>query len=54
LVSAEDKEEALDHKAVLRIKELKKLQEMERDKIYSVIDAYIRDAKTRQAYGVHR
>ena len=39
LVSNEDKEEALDHKAVLRIKELEKLQEMERDKIYSVIDA---------------
>jgi transcriptional regulator with XRE-family HTH domain len=53
LVSEEDKEEALDNEAVVRIKEIQKLPSDEKDKIFSVIDALIRDFKTKQAYIKH-
>lgn len=50
LVSEEAKEEALDKEAVKRIKEIQKLPQEEQDKLLSVMDALIRDFKTRKAY----
>lgn len=50
LVSDSDKEEALDNETVKRIIEVQKLPDKEKDKVISVIDALIRDFKTRQAY----
>ncbi|PXY42835.1 XRE family transcriptional regulator [Flavobacterium cheongpyeongense] len=50
LAGEEDKEEVLDNEAVKRIKEIQKLPLSEKEKIYSVIDALIRDHKTKKAY----
>lgn len=50
LASDSDKEDVLDNEAVKRIKEIQKLPETEKDKIYSVIDALVRDYKTKKAY----
>jgi transcriptional regulator with XRE-family HTH domain len=50
LASDQDKEEILDNEAVKRIKEIQKLPMAEKEKIYSVVDALIRDHKTKKAY----
>ncbi|WP_271768741.1 helix-turn-helix domain-containing protein [Aquimarina algiphila] len=50
LVSDNDKEDVLDNDAVKRIKEIQGLPDSEKDKIYSVVDALIRDYKTKKAY----
>ena len=50
LVSDSDQEEALDNEAVKRIKEIQSLPPNEKDKVLSVVDALIRDFKTKQAY----
>lgn len=50
LAGEEDKEEVLDNEAVKRIKEIQKLPLSEKEKIYSVVDALIRDHKTKKAY----
>lgn len=50
LVSDNEQEDILDNNAVKRIKEIQQLPELEKDKIYSVIDALIRDTKAKQAY----
>lgn len=50
LVSDSDKEDVLDNNAVKRIKEIQSLPDTEKDKIYSVVDALIRDYKTKKAY----
>jgi transcriptional regulator with XRE-family HTH domain len=50
LVSDSDKEDVLDNDAVKRIKEIQELPFSEKDKIYSVIDALIRDYRTKKAY----
>ncbi len=50
LVNDSDQEEVLDNDAVKRIKEIQTLPFKEKDKIYSVIDALIRDYRTKKAY----
>ena len=50
LVSDSDQEEVLDNDTVKRIKEIQNLPNIEKDKVFSVIDALIRDYKTQQAY----
>jgi transcriptional regulator with XRE-family HTH domain len=50
LVNDSDQEEVLDNDAVKRIREIQGLPFKEKDKIYSVIDALIRDYKTKKAY----
>ena len=50
LMSDSDKEDVLDNEAVKRIKEIQVLPVSEKDKIYSVIDALIRDYRTKKAY----
>ncbi len=50
LVNEEAKEEVLDNEAVKRIKDIQKLPQEEKTKIFSVIDALVRDYKTRKAY----
>lgn len=35
-----------------RIKEISNLSEKDRDKILSIVDAFIRDTKTKQAYRI--
>lgn len=50
LVSDDDKEDTLDKEAVKRVKEIQDLPISEKDKLFSVIDALIRDFKTKQAY----
>lgn len=54
LASEEEKEETLNHDAVVRIKELQKLPEQEKNKILDVLDSLIRDFKTQQAYQLTR
>ncbi len=54
LVSESDKEEALDNEAVKRIKEIQLLPKDDKEKIYSVIDALIRDTKAKQAFGISK
>jgi len=50
LVSDSDIEDVLDNDTVNRIKEIQILPDSEKDKIYSIIDALIRDYKTKKAY----
>ncbi|MEE9362070.1 MAG: helix-turn-helix transcriptional regulator [Cellulophaga sp.] len=50
LVSDSDNEDVLDNDTVNRIKEIQILPDSEKDKIYSIIDALIRDYKTKKAY----
>jgi len=50
LVNDNDDEEILDNETVKRIKEIQQLPEIEKNKILSVVDALIRDTKTRLAY----
>ena len=50
LVNDDDREEVLDNDTVKRIREIQKLPGQEKDKIFSVIDALVRDFKTKQAY----
>lgn len=50
LVSDDDKEEVLDNDTLKRIRDIQKLPESEKDKVFSVIDALVRDFKTKQAY----
>lgn len=50
LVSNSDKEDVLDNDAVKRIKEIQNLPLSEKDKIYSVIDALVRDYRTKKTY----
>jgi transcriptional regulator with XRE-family HTH domain len=50
LVSNSEQEEALDNEAVKRIKAIQNLPPQEKEKILSVVDALIRDFKTKQAY----
>jgi hypothetical protein len=52
LVSDSEKEEVLDNEAVRRIKEIQQLPNGDKDKIYSVIDALIRDTKAKQSFGI--
>lgn len=52
LVSDGDQEEVLDNEAVRRIKEIQQLPDGDKDKIYSVIDAFIRDTKAKQSFGI--
>lgn len=50
LVSDSEQEEALDKDMVSRIKAIQNLPDSEKEKVISVIDALVRDFKTRQAY----
>ena len=50
LVSDNEQEDDLDPEAVKRVKEIQTLPDSEKDKIFSVIDALIRDYKTKKAY----
>jgi len=50
LVSQEERQEAIDNKMIQRIKEIQKLSENDQLNIISVIDAFVRDAKTKKAY----
>ena len=50
LVNDDEREEVLDNDTVKRIREIQKLPGQEKDKIFSVIDALVRDFKTKQAY----
>jgi transcriptional regulator with XRE-family HTH domain len=50
LVSNDDQEEVLDNQAVKRIKDIQSLPTDEQDKVFSVLDALVRDFKAKQAY----
>lgn len=50
LVSDSDHEEALDNETVKRVKEIQALPPSEKDKVFSVVDALVRDYKTKLAY----
>lgn len=50
LVNEDAKEELLDSEAVTRIKDIQKLPTEEKTKIFAVVDALVRDYKTRKAY----
>jgi transcriptional regulator with XRE-family HTH domain len=50
LVSEDAKDDALDKDAIKRIKDIQKLPEQEKEKVLTVIDALVRDFKTRKAY----
>lgn len=50
LVSEEEQPDELNPEAVKRVKEIQALPDSEREKLFSVIDALIRDYKTKKAY----
>lgn len=50
LVSDKELEDVLDNNSVKRIQAIQKLPDTEKDKIYSVIDAFLRDFNAKQAY----
>jgi len=50
LVSDSEQDEALVNEAVKRIKAIQNLPKQEKDKVFSVLDALVRDFKTKQAY----
>lgn len=52
LVSNEEKQMAIDNGMLQRIMEIQKLSDPERNVIVSVIDAFIRDTKAKQAFGL--
>jgi transcriptional regulator with XRE-family HTH domain len=52
LVSNDENEQTLDNEAVKRIKEIQELPNDEKVKIFSVIDALIRDTKAKKAFGL--
>jgi transcriptional regulator with XRE-family HTH domain len=46
------KEDAVDKDMLQRMQEVQKLPESEKDKITSIIDAFIRDTRAKKAYGM--
>jgi transcriptional regulator with XRE-family HTH domain len=50
LVNEDDKQEVLDNEVVKRVREVQKLPQLEKEKIFSVIDALVRDYKTKQVH----
>jgi transcriptional regulator with XRE-family HTH domain len=52
LVSPEEKLDVVDNTMLLRVKEIQKLADNDRSTIISVIDAFIRDTKAKQAFGI--
>ena len=52
LVSNEEKQTVIDNGMLQRIVEIQKLSDPERNVILSVIDAFIRDTKAKQAFGL--
>lgn len=52
LVSDDEQEEVLDNSILKRVKEIQQLPVQEKDKIFSVVDALVRDAKAKQAFGL--
>jgi transcriptional regulator with XRE-family HTH domain len=53
LMSDKAKEEAVtDKDMIYRMQEIQKLPEAEKDKITSIIDAFIRDTKAKQAFRI--
>lgn len=49
---AEPRETSIDKDMNWRIKEISNLSDKDRDKILSIVDAFIRDTKTKQAYRI--
>lgn len=45
-------EDQIENDMLYRMQEIQKLPESEKDKIVSIIDAFIRDTKTKEAYKV--
>jgi len=50
LVSEEEKQDIIDVDMIKRIKELQKLNNDDRSTIVKIIDAFIRDTKTKKSY----
>jgi transcriptional regulator with XRE-family HTH domain len=50
LVSDEDKQDVLDIDMINRIKEIQNLNKDDKNTIVTIIDAFIRDTKTKKAY----
>ncbi len=50
LVSDEDKQDVLDIDMINRIKEIQNLNSEDKNTIVTIIDAFIRDTKTKKAY----
>ena len=46
------KEDAVDKDMLQRMQEVQKLPDSEKDKITSIIDAFIRDTRAKKAYGM--
>ena len=47
---AEEKKNTMDRVMTRRVAELQELSDHDRDKILSIVDAFIRDTKTKKAY----
>lgn len=50
LVSGEETTEPVDNRMPNRVREIQKLADKEKETILSIMDAYIRDCKAKQAY----
>lgn len=49
---AEEPKTTMDKNMALRVKEIQLLSEKDKDKILSIVDAFIRDTKAKQSFGL--
>ena len=54
LVNEEDKQEVIDNLMLQRVREIQKLSENDQNTIVNVIDAFIRDTKAKQSFGLNQ
>jgi len=53
LVSEDDVQEVIDNSMIQRVREIQKLAENDQNTIVNVIDAFIRDTKAKQSFGLN-
>ena len=54
LVSEDDVQEVIDNSMIQRVREIQKLSENDQNTIVNVIDAFIRDTKAKQSFGLNK
>ncbi len=54
LVSENDVQEVIDNSMIQRVREIQKLSENDQNTIVNVIDAFIRDTKAKQSFGLNK
>jgi len=54
LVSENDVQEVIDNSMIQRVREIQRLSENDQNTIVNVIDAFIRDTKAKQSFGLNK